>query len=739
MCHGLPGVFALSGTAAIAETPANPDALQEIVVTAEKREGTVQNTPMSISAYSGAELLEAGIVDLEQVARQTPGIAFETTGPSRTQFSIRGMSSNGGAAPTVGFYLDDTPITPPIDSTQGKNFIDPDLYDLSRVEVLRGPQGTLYGASSMGGTIRLITNQPVLDRVEASAHATTSGTEDGGLNYSFSGLLNVPLINDVLAVRLIATEKHYDGYIDRIVPTAFPLPVGDTRGDVAAAPVAIRHDDVNNEDTQNVRVLVTLAPFAGLTITPSLYYQDVAQSGENSIDDPPGGLVQYQPFDQPEPFHDRFAITSLVVKYQLDNALITSSTAYTQRATHQSESESEPYLVLFSQPAGLNAYVPAYATETQQSKQLTEEARISSSGDQPLEWIGGVFFSRFNDTYFSGNQPIPAYGALYGDPLPLNYTEPDKLRQVAVFGEASYAFDNHVKATLGLRYLDYTDSYSLYQEGFLAPSGLASANGSASGNKVTPKISVDYTGFSNLLLYATAASGTRPGSANLPIPETGPLACGATPPATYRSDSIWSYEIGEKARVADGRVTVNGSLFYINWQDVQQQVYLACGYNYTDNLGTAVSKGGELELRAQLSSAVAFDQDVGYTHAVLTQTSAATGAVVGQQLQNVPKYTLSSSLEFKQPITSVLSLSARLTNSYISESFDRAVKPAYDLLSTRLGVHNQRYDLFLFGDNLTNRVAILANSTSLAVNIPELNREVINRPRTIGIDLDYRF
>jgi iron complex outermembrane receptor protein len=302
--------------------------LQEIVVTAEKRESTLQNTPMSISAFGSEQLLTSGVTNIEQIAQQTPGLAFESTGPSRSQFSIRGMSSNGGAAPTVGFYLDETPITPPIDSTQGKNFVDPDLYDLARVEVLRGPQGTLYGASSMGGTIRFITNQPNLIKFEASARAVLSGTADGGINYTTSALLNVPLIDNAVAFRLIATEKHNDGFIDRVVQNAFPLPDGTTRGDVTGTIINKRYSNVNSEDTQSTRMLVTIAPTGDLTITPSVFYQDVAQSGENTIDSPPGTYIHYQPFDTPEPFHDRFALSNVLVKYKWDGAQLTSSTSY---------------------------------------------------------------------------------------------------------------------------------------------------------------------------------------------------------------------------------------------------------------------------------------------------------------------------------------------------------------------------------------------------------------------------
>jgi outer membrane receptor protein involved in Fe transport len=709
------------------------------VVTAEKREGTVQDTPMSISAFSGEQLEKSGIINVEEIAEQTPGLSFESTGPSRTQYTIRGMSSNGGAAPTVGFYLDDTPITPPIDSTQGKNFIDPDLYDLSRVEILRGPQGTLYGSSSMGGTIRLITNQPVLDQVQASAKTVLSGTDHGGFNFTTSGLINIPLVDNVVGMRLIATEKHDDGYIDRIVLNPFPLPNADgTRGNVLAAPVAQSYSDVNTENLQTVRLLMTVAPIEGLTITPSVFWQETYQGGENTIDDPPDTFAHYQPFNQAEPFHDTFTLTTLLVKYSFDFAQLTSSSSFFERHTNQFEDEAETYYTLFNQSVGL-PYVPALAQEEQRGRQLTEEARLTSTGNGPFQWVGGAFFTHFSDTYFSGNAPIPAYGPIFGTDLVLDYNELDKLSEEAVFGEISYKVTSDLKATVGARYLHYTNSFGLDQVGFLTPPGLGTSSGSSNGNKVTPKVSLDYAPTNDLLLYLTAASGTRPGAANLPVPTTGPLACGQASPPSYGPDSIWSYEVGEKVRTLGNRLTLDSSLYYIDWSSVQQQVYLACGYNYTTNLGHAVSKGGEIELQAEVLPSLVFDQNFGYTRAEVTSTGSASSFFIGEQLQNVPRYTMASSLEYSHDLSGSYSLSARVSNAYVSESMDRGVKPPYDLVGARVGIHHANFDAYLFADNLTDRVAVLANATSLTVNIPELNRIAINPPRTIGVDLNYKY
>ncbi len=222
--------------------------MQEIVVTAEKRDSTVQKTPISITAISGSDLQAQGLSDMTSVAQQVPGVSFKTSGPGQTEFEMRGLTSTGGESPTVGFYLDDAILTPAAMAQNGKTVIDPSLFDLNRVEVLRGPQGTLYGAGSMGGTIKLVTNQPDPKAFAANVEVIGSDTTDGGgFNHTENVMLNIPLMQDVAALRLVGTDKYIDGWIDRKVLNPFPTEVnGSTaRGDVAGAPVAedFRHSN----------------------------------------------------------------------------------------------------------------------------------------------------------------------------------------------------------------------------------------------------------------------------------------------------------------------------------------------------------------------------------------------------------------------------------------------------------------------------------------------------------------
>src|SRR5271167_2418620 len=206
--------------AAAADTAADTG-LAEITVTAERFNSTVQSTPVSITALTGDQLSAAGITSMEDVIREVPGLSMRSAGPGLSEFEARGLASNGGAAPTVGFYLDEIPLSPPAVSQSGKIVIDPDLYDLDRIEVLRGPQGTLYGSGSMGGTVKLVTNQPKLNTYEGSFQGTLSDTEGGSGNGGGSFMLNIPF-GDALALRVVATDNYRSGWLDRIVVSPFP-------------------------------------------------------------------------------------------------------------------------------------------------------------------------------------------------------------------------------------------------------------------------------------------------------------------------------------------------------------------------------------------------------------------------------------------------------------------------------------------------------------------------------------
>src|ERR1700723_826174 len=318
--------------------------LQEIVVTAEKRESTVQKTPISITAISGADLQAQGLSDFTSVAQQVPGVSFKTSGPGQTEFEMRGLTSTGGESPTVGFYLDDAVLTPAAMAQNGKTAIAPSLFDLSRVEVLRGPQGTLYGAGSMGGTIKLVTNQPDPHAFGANVEVIGSDTTGGGgFNHTENVMLNIPLMKEVVAQRLVGTGKYIDGWIERKVLSPFPTEVnGSTaRGDVAGTPVAEDFRHSNTEHLQAGRALLLIQPTEPLSITLGFMHQSLTQDGPNTIDSPPLTETHYQPFDVSEPFADKFDLYTLTGKYNFDSFQLVSASASWDRQQNQTQDISE--------------------------------------------------------------------------------------------------------------------------------------------------------------------------------------------------------------------------------------------------------------------------------------------------------------------------------------------------------------------------------------------------------------
>jgi iron complex outermembrane recepter protein len=723
--------------------------LQEVVVTAEKRESTVQKTPISMTAITGADLQAQGITDLVSIAQQVPGVSFKTSGPGQTELEMRGLTSTGGESPTVGFYLDEAALTPPAMAQNGKVVIDPNLYDLNRVEVLRGPQGTLYGAGSMGGTIKLVTNPPDLAHFGVDAQAVLSDTDGGGFNHTENAMLNLPLVADVLGLRLVGTDQHISGWIDRDVLNPFPLEVDNStqRGNVAAAPLERRYRDVNWEKLQGGRGQLLLKPWDALSITAGILYQRIDQGGPNTIDVPPGNEVHYQPFDLAEPFYDKFDLYHLTIKYDFDTFQIVSATASWDREQFQTQDISEAmqdYIGGFFGPSadfpfstadgGLGA---GTITEVDYSRQVSEELRVASTGDSAFQWLAGGYYSNFHATshvysYYDG------FAALFGTNNLADNHRLIKVDQYALFGEASYLLPASLKATAGLRYFLYHSDSAVSVSGVSANGTSATQYGRAQNSGVTPKVSLAYIPDTTTTVYGTISKGFRPGGPNQPIP----LPC-PTAPTQFGPDSVWSYEVGEKKKMLDSRVSINSDIYYENWSNLQQQVAPGCGFKYSTNAGRARVYGAELELSVIPIQGLVVSQSFGYTNATNVSTIPQAGVVSGERLLDVPEVTATTSVTYKYPLAGSLSVIARLNNNYVDAmqdiTFARNTLPPYDLLGTRFGLEDERWTAMLFVDNLTNKVAYLSNTGALSANVSSFNRVATNQPRTIGVDLSYRY
>src|SRR5277367_1980431 len=474
--------------AAPGTTPAeNGPGLEEIVVTAEKRESTVQATAISITALSSTDLAQDNITSVEDLVGKVPGISLRTAGPGQTEYEMRGLSAGGGTAATVGFYIDETPLSASAVALNGRTVIDPDLFDLNHVETLRGPQGTLYGAGSMGGTIKLVTNQPKLHELEGSAYVDASQTTGGSTNGRGSLMLNLPL-GEIAALRFVTTDKYISGWIHRYVvaPGEFPRPTNFgncgvyycTRGDVEDAPISQDIKGSNLERFISSRASLLVQPMDALSITGSFMYQRIDADGYNNYQAPPNNEAIYQPYNIMEPYYDSFHLWSLKVSYDMPFANLTSASSYWKRDVYQSTDSTEALENIFN----YTTFVPNLYQDNDTTWQIAQELRLTSRGDSNFQWVGGLYYSNLHSGYVTKNQSVgfvttPAcpygdgpsaghcpvadqftYGAIAGynpEGLMFNDNNPNILDQKAIFGEASYKVSPTLKVTAGMRFYKF--------------------------------------------------------------------------------------------------------------------------------------------------------------------------------------------------------------------------------------------------------------------------------------------
>jgi iron complex outermembrane recepter protein len=718
------------------------DQLTEVVVTAEKRTTTVQETAASITAVSSQEIEDRGIVDFNSLAESVPGISMRTSGPGQTEFEMRGLNSAGGNTSQVGFYFDETPLSSPASAQLGKEEIDPTLYDLNRVEVLRGPQGTLYGSSSMGGTVKLVPNAPQLGAFAASGETDVSYTGSGGsINEKLNGMVNIP-IGDTLAVRIVGTQLSESGWIKRLVIQDGAVAVDSgvfpnvTRpANFYTAPLQEEVDGANTTTISSARISILWQPMDGLSITPMAMWQLTQQGAPNAVDvngnpthpTAPSTEAHWEIYDSLEPQRDRFTLGSLKIEYQTPWGFqLTSATANWNRNTLVSQDSTEENgaaigIPVYDPPGGIGPSGPApngpSVVEKDYTGQFSQELRATSTGTGPFQWILGYFYQDLYsewDEWAIAPQATPILG---GTNLYVDY-QPQVITQNSEFGEASWQFLPDLKGTVGVRHYEYSlgqtnEEYGVFTVnadlGNTYPFRTAASN-RASGTD--PKFDLSYNLDKDVLLYATAAKGFRLGGVNQPIPVATPgpgvntvvagnecalqakilfLPCspGVAPgpgftllqaPSTFASDSVWNYELGEKSAFFDHRLIANVSAYFERWTDPQIATNLA-GFGITANGADARIKGLEAELQALLSREWTLGLNAGYTDATFTADSSITGYPDGAQVPDIPKVTASATLRWKHPMTNDLSLVGAAEVDYVGTRTDAPYGETITLLN----------------------------------------------------------
>jgi iron complex outermembrane recepter protein len=790
-------LLALHATAATTDAGASAG-LEEIVVTATRREERLQDVPVSVSAFSQEKLDAEGLKNIDDLVRLSPGVTFQRNAMSSSgnyndegsDINFRGIDSTAGTS-TTGIYIDDTPIqTRHIGFGSINPF--PELFDLDRVEVLRGPQGTLFGAGAEGGVLRFIAPQPSLTTASGYVRADVATTKGGGASYEAGVAMGGPIINDVLGFRLSASFRRDGGWVDRVGYTVNSAGFAVNDGDLVESKSNWSH-------TASARAALTWKPADGLEITPSVFFQELHINDTSaywiSLSNPGGGTYNNGNLGT-NPSTDPFTLSAIKVKWDLPFAELISNTSYFARDQHGLSDYSQYIVTTYLG----DPYPPSpsdYATAIFEDKQSNfyEEIRLSSiDKDARVTWSAGLFYSHLNENV---NESVidPSlnglYTAAYGVPLcnatfqcpggtfidqnPINRVVDT---QIAGFGEVGFKLTDTVTATVGLRvsHLKFVGSIAGPSEPFFGPAFTGSQ--SSSENPVTPKAVLTWQPDRDNMVYVSAAKGFRPGGVNFPIggslctPSLSQVGLSSIP-GQYSSDSLWSYEIGTKNTFLDHTLQVDVSIFSIDWKNIQTNYYLlSCGEAFNANLGNAKSGGGEIEMTYKPVEQFTISATAAYTDAKYSQTScigaltwngsqcAPVGATpalplvsAGDRLLGAPwSFTASSEIHLPdwqgrkpyvrvdyQYTTAQTALIARINKGDGGSDPTLPGLPVATNLSMRAGIRFSGFDLSVYGNNLTNAHPLMFESRDIPFTGENLYFGRGVRPLTFGVTGTYRY
>ena len=759
------GILSLANSLAAAEATSGtstPQQLEEIVVTATKHSEQASKVPISLEAFSQKQLKQSGAKGIDEIAALTPGIEFDSSpfGPNTlTNIAIRGVSSIFGA-PTTGVYLDDVPLLTRVTLSSGYGDLYPVTFDLQRVEVLRGPQGTLFGAGAEGGAIRFIPVAPSLTAFSGAMTTEFGGTDGGDTSYEAGAALGGPIVEGKLGFRVAAWYRRDGGYVDHVDPIS-----GQTV-----------EPNSNWADTTLIRSSALLQPADWLTIEPQFNYQlkDNHDTGVlfPYLSDISNGVFKNGTIER-TPAADHSYLSSLKIEANLDFATLDSISSYLYRNTVAINDATAAFgaeaIFTNGEPGYGNPLGPAYPSSdadagidlaTLKERVYTQELRLSSRDPaSPFKWVTGIFL--FHSTQVetadvtsqsvSLQDDVPA-----GEPIVFGSPREDDT-QIAAFGQVDYDITNSIKATVGLRVARTRyDSVSI-TNGFFYGGQLTASSGGAKETPVTPKFALSYTPNPNDYFYFSAGKGYRVGGVNAAFPSY----CGVSPPQTYNSDSVWTYEVGSKNNFFDRKLLVDVSGYHTDWNNIQTLVTYGCGLSGVLNAGAASISGFDIAAQALITPRFKMGLSLAYTDARYTKDLVIQGELfiksgdtVGQLPQVTSPLNVTANAEYNFPINDKTAGYLRaedifhgrnpgpFTSEIASNPFiyDPGVKanPAYSILNLRAGVTlDDGLDISLFLNNALNSHPTL-NVFDSGPNLKFYYDSTI-RPLTVGINTSYKF
>ena len=697
--------------------------IEEIIVTATRREASVQSVPLSVSVLTGEDIERLGATGFTDYARTVPGISFVDQGWGGEKHVIRGISSSATLPevnPTTTLYLDEVPV---MGGGIGAHYhADPMLVDIERVEVLRGPQGTLFGASAMGGAIRIITARPDVLNSEGFLSTVVSSYDGGGNGYEFHGMYNMPLNDGKAAIRAVGYYRDLDGFIDNLTTGI---------------------NNVNTDDIVGARLSGTALVSDNVSITGRIAYQDRESAGINFEEIEDGPRLQSR---LPESSRDEWTNYNIVIEADFEWATLLSSTSYLGRSLPLTL-DLGPFI-----EAVFGISNPLWTDVLDETREFIQEVRLISDDSGRFNWIAGVYYQD-QEQDWDQDMPSPGLdektgGAAEAAGAPdnilisrYNYT----MEQLALYGEATYAITDRIELIAGARWFNIERDFTSNSVGILA-GGSLSESGASSELGVTPKIGLNFAYSEDLTLYATASEGFRAGGpntadgSNLPECEQELRDLGYTEfPFSYDSDSLWSYELGAKTRWLDGRASLNAAVYHIDWSDIQTQRFLDCGITFSENAGDSTVDGVELEFIIDPTDSFNIILAASYTDATLKEDVPNLGGSDGDRIPGVPKFTGNVGLSYFFPAFGRRAF-IRGDYQYVSNSyteFDPAIRhelPAYQIANLRLGITGEQWTATLFAHNVFDERGILTVEDSV------LRRaETATPPRAFGISASRTF
>jgi iron complex outermembrane recepter protein len=776
------------------ETPTDDDITEEITVTAQKRATTLQEVPFSIAALTSEDIRESGATNIVEIARNVPGLYVTDLGPGQSQVAIRGISAGqvvrdqAGVKESVAIYLDESPISVALFTP------DLDLYDLDRIEVLRGPQGTLFGAGSTSGTVRYITAQPKLGDFGASVDLTVDTVTDGEVGNSLRGAVNIP-IGENAAMRAVGYRNDLPGFIDSVYPDR------------------ATREDVNGGTQTGGRLAFRFEPSDNVVITPRIVYQKLETDGYPRIDvynilgntytttetqvDPGerGQVTQFR-----EGLTDEFTMGDLKLEFGFGNVGLTSVTSYIDRNVEVVRDASQLTGSVTIDLGGTadDARLNSPLVDATDLQVFSQELRLGSSGEGPFQWVGGAFYQQI-DRKYGQTLFTPGYDALSEDLIGADSSDfgspPDTpfysrlsyhLKQFGLFGEATYRFSPMTALTAGARYYDFKEDRKLTFAGLFADQGYTDEPGSVSSNGVSPRVIFSVTPQKNTQFTLQVSRGFRLGGINDPLNVT---LCTADDLTTYggrqnwKDEKVTNYEIGTKNRFSEGRVTLNGAVFFSKISDLQVIADAgSCSSRIILN-ADAESKGAEMELFVHPDEHWDVGLSATYVKAEITKSLNAVGSGApiagirdGNRLPTSPELQAAVTVGYSWALTQSLESYVRFTGQHVGSSFTQLADqeanfgiisnsptrpagsarlinlggipadttitfdpelPSYDIANLRFGVKSDTWEGALFVNNLFDERAFLSvdRERGRSARVGYLT----NPPRTIGVNFRMNF